>query len=59
MYICESKKALQRQEPDESREELMKLSVSALKQLLMKYGKSGRGCLEKKDFVDRLKPTTA
>mmetsp|Transcript_73480 Transcript_73480/g.172103 ORF Transcript_73480/g.172103 Transcript_73480/m.172103 type:complete len:532 (+) Transcript_73480:23-1618(+) len=45
------------QEPDESREDLMKLPVSALKKLLVKFGRSGRGCLEKKDFVDRLKPT--
>eukprot|EP00930_Biecheleria_cincta_P008031 TRINITY_DN109367_c0_g1_i1.p1 TRINITY_DN109367_c0_g1~~TRINITY_DN109367_c0_g1_i1.p1 ORF type:complete len:553 (-),score=123.93 TRINITY_DN109367_c0_g1_i1:47-1669(-) len=43
-------------EPDESREELMKMSVSKLKELLMKFGKTARGCLEKKDFVDRLKP---
>lgn len=50
------KQDLGAKEPEESREELMKLSVSALKQLLIKFGKTGRGCLEKKDFVDRLKP---
>jgi len=44
-------------EPEESKEELMKLPVSALKQLLVKFGKTARGCLEKKDFVERLKPS--
>lgn len=44
-------------EPEECRDELMKLPVSALKQLLIKFGKTARGCLEKKDFVDRLKPS--
>jgi len=43
-------------EPQESREELMKLSVGRLKELMKEFGKSARGCLEKKDFVDRLKP---
>lgn len=43
-------------QPEESREELMKLSVGKLKALLTQYGKSARGCLEKRDFVDRLKP---
>eukprot|EP00931_Biecheleriopsis_adriatica_P101735 TRINITY_DN76816_c0_g1_i1.p1 TRINITY_DN76816_c0_g1~~TRINITY_DN76816_c0_g1_i1.p1 ORF type:complete len:570 (-),score=204.03 TRINITY_DN76816_c0_g1_i1:25-1674(-) len=43
-------------EPEESREELLKMSVANLKQLLIKFGKTARGCLEKKDFVDRLKP---
>eukprot|EP00933_Yihiella_yeosuensis_P041043 TRINITY_DN3548_c1_g1_i1.p1 TRINITY_DN3548_c1_g1~~TRINITY_DN3548_c1_g1_i1.p1 ORF type:complete len:537 (-),score=153.23 TRINITY_DN3548_c1_g1_i1:106-1716(-) len=43
-------------EPSESREELLKMSVGKLKELLKEYGKSARGCLEKKDFVDRLKP---
>mmetsp|Transcript_19704 Transcript_19704/g.34968 ORF Transcript_19704/g.34968 Transcript_19704/m.34968 type:complete len:549 (+) Transcript_19704:89-1735(+) len=43
-------------EPDESREELLKMSVGDLKKMLVKFGKTGRGCLEKKDFVDRLKP---
>lgn len=43
-------------EPQESREELMKMSVSKLKALLIEFGKHARGCLEKRDFVDRLKP---
>jgi len=43
-------------EPEESREELMKLSVAKLKAYLAQFGKHARGCLEKKDFVDRLKP---
>merc|ERR1712054_506945 len=43
-------------EPEESREELMKLSVGKLKALLVEYGKHARGCIEKRDFVDRLKP---
>jgi len=43
-------------EPEESREELLKMSVGELKKMLVKFGKTGRGCLEKKDFVDRLKP---
>jgi len=43
-------------EPEESREELLKMSVGELKKMLAKFGKTGRGCLEKKDFVDRLKP---
>lgn len=43
-------------EPEESREELMKLPVAKLKALLAQFGKHARGCLEKKDFVDRLKP---
>lgn len=43
-------------EPEESREELMKFSVGKLKELLREFGKSARGCLEKRDFVDRLKP---
>merc|ERR1712194_409996 len=47
--------ALQK-EPPESREELIKLSVGKLKELLKEYGKTARGCLEKRDFVDRLKP---
>lgn len=46
----------QRKEPDESREELLKLSVGRLKELLKEYGKSAKGCIEKKDFVDKLKP---
>lgn len=45
-----------KKEPEQSREELMKLPVSKLKQLLSEFGKSARGCIEKKDFVDRLKP---
>ncbi|CAE8585623.1 unnamed protein product, partial [Polarella glacialis] len=45
-----------KKEPAESREELLKMSVGNLKALLVKFGKSARGCLEKKDFVDRLKP---
>lgn len=44
-------------EPPESREELSKMSVGKLKDLLKEYGKSSRGCLEKRDFVDRLKPS--
>jgi len=43
-------------EPEESREELMKLSVGKLKELLTQFGKSARHCIEKRDFVDRLKP---
>mmetsp|Transcript_40689 Transcript_40689/g.103439 ORF Transcript_40689/g.103439 Transcript_40689/m.103439 type:complete len:578 (+) Transcript_40689:143-1876(+) len=43
-------------EPEQSREELMKLSVGKLKELLKEFGKTARGCLEKRDFVDRLKP---
>lgn len=43
-------------QPEESREELMKLSVGKLKEMLVKFGKTARGALEKKDFVDRLKP---
>jgi len=43
-------------EPPESREELLKMSVGKLKELLKEYGKTPRGCLEKRDFVDRLKP---
>lgn len=43
-------------EPEESREELMKMSVSKLKTLLVEFGKTARGCIEKRDFVDRLKP---
>jgi len=43
-------------EPEESREELMKLSVGKLKELLTQFGKSARRCIEKRDFVDRLKP---
>jgi len=43
-------------EPEQSREELMKLSVGKLKELLVQFGKTARGCLEKRDFVDRLKP---
>jgi len=43
-------------EPEESREELMKMSVGKLKELLKEFGKTARGCLEKRDFVDRLKP---
>jgi len=45
-------------EPSQSREELLKMSVSQLKALLKEHGKSAVGCLEKKDFVDRLKPST-
>lgn len=45
-----------KKEPEQSREELLKMSVSKLKELLKEFGKSARGCLEKKDFVDRLKP---
>lgn len=48
-----------KKQPEESREELMKMSVSKLKELLKEYGKTPRGCLEKKDFVDRLKPAPA
>eukprot|EP00927_Polykrikos_kofoidii_P071663 TRINITY_DN67916_c0_g1_i1.p1 TRINITY_DN67916_c0_g1~~TRINITY_DN67916_c0_g1_i1.p1 ORF type:complete len:560 (-),score=106.74 TRINITY_DN67916_c0_g1_i1:118-1797(-) len=44
-------------EPEETREELMKLSVSKLKEMLKDFGKTARGCIEKRDFVDRLKPT--
>lgn len=43
-------------EPEQSREELMKLSVGKLKELLKEFGRNARGCLEKRDFVDRLKP---
>lgn len=43
-------------EPEESREELLKMSVGKLKELLTKFGKTPRGCVEKRDFVDRLKP---
>lgn len=43
-------------EPEQSRDELMKMSISQLKELLREFGKSARGCLEKRDFVDRLKP---
>merc|ERR1712061_326553 len=45
-----------RAEPEESREELMKMSVGKLKELLKEYGRSARGLVEKRDFVDRLKP---
>eukprot|EP00929_Paragymnodinium_shiwhaense_P050745 TRINITY_DN25562_c0_g1_i1.p1 TRINITY_DN25562_c0_g1~~TRINITY_DN25562_c0_g1_i1.p1 ORF type:complete len:536 (-),score=158.31 TRINITY_DN25562_c0_g1_i1:68-1675(-) len=45
-----------KKEPEESREELLKMSVGKLKELLKEYGKTARGCIEKKDFVDRLKP---
>jgi len=45
-----------RREPEESREELLKMPVSKLKELLKEYGKTARGCCEKRDFVDRLKP---
>lgn len=45
-----------KKEPEESREELAKLSVAKLKALLKEFGKSAVGCLEKRDFVDRLKP---
>jgi len=45
-----------KREPEESREELLKMSVSKLKEMLTKFGKTARGCVEKRDFVDRLKP---
>lgn len=45
-----------RSEPEESREDLIKLPVSKLKELLKEYGRPARGCIEKRDFVDRLKP---
>jgi len=45
-----------RKEPEESREELMKMPVSKLKEMLKEFGKGARGCIEKRDFVDRLKP---
>merc|ERR1712048_536411 len=45
-----------RKEPEQSREELLRLPVSKLKELLKEFGKTARGCIEKKDFVDRLKP---
>lgn len=45
-----------KRQPPETREELLKMSVAKLKALLTEYGKTARGCLEKKDFVDRLKP---
>lgn len=45
-----------KREPEESREELLKMPVSKLKELLQKFGKTARGCVEKRDFVDRLKP---
>ncbi|CAE7561185.1 unnamed protein product [Symbiodinium sp. CCMP2456] len=51
-----STKARVQEEPEESREDLMKKSVSDLKKLLVKFGRTARGCIEKKDFVDRLKP---
>ncbi|CAE7228744.1 unnamed protein product [Symbiodinium sp. CCMP2592] len=51
-----STKAKVQEEPEESREDLMKMSVSDLKKLLVKFGRTARGCIEKKDFVDRLKP---
>lgn len=41
---------------EQSREELFKMSIGELKKLIVKHGYSARGCLEKKDFVDKLKP---